>query len=809
MSGKPYYKNLKLNVLTVSILLLSHQTFAMQVLQDHDLRQIDGQDGVELITQYSKIDIDQLYWEDKAGTVNNSEQSLRAVANDVKIRKNMAYDAGNGVGNYNLGTQYQINMGSDGNTAGIDFQLSSNPSTISIGSFQICAQTPSVTCNDSIGNLAIQTGTPLLFGFTTRDGLFNKDKQVELHLGLQNINLYMGLKPSNDTSSNVYNQLLLRNLNFNFKAKGVWYIDDNKGLILQTNVGDVRANKTTTIPNNTVYGYADLTRVSDADLDGAVYGTYNGQSAGLNLEFMTKSNVLISPTDPEYTLAGSKGLIRVGANGRIVNASLQVRGVNANGIAAPVDDNGTNTHTLNNVLGYATQGSATASGADGTVIGSSGIGLRLQAEFTASGDSMLTGGGQATTLEIGGAGKNTFGFEFGELQPLVSGSSDRAYFDSGNVYINLANTGTLLMPENSVLRQARFGGISNDTLTKSEDYTLKISDLSVNPFSVVLAIRGMDFQAISKRGRFTSSSGVDPTNAIAPTAGIDNKWGLGLPFYNLNSNIALYTTNYSGNIFTLNNDTNQIATVAVTNSQRIGFAMALSVEGKNADGSKTTSILVIDGGNNPNNDNKPTDYYLGLRNIDMLLSGHGSLGFENGNLNVSLKDLLMVMVAELAGGYLPGAKYKTGNNYSPIDNFNLKQDVLLTLKLKLKGDMNFALVPNNEISTKNGNRLSVIGDYKLTEGAIQIGDPIDDSMIGLDNLSGLIRFNNAIVVNKDNVGFNYSFDFNPNKNAEDVFRVKDINFYPPGNTLAGQRLGEVALTGGRLIGNVTLTPRNN
>lgn len=391
----------------------------------------------------------------------------------------------------------------------------------------------------------------------------------------------------------------------------------------------------------------------------------------------------------------------------------------------------------------------------------------------------------------------------------MSGSSDRAYFDSGNVYINLANTGTLLMPENSVLRQARFGGISNDTLTKSEDYTLKISDLSVNPFSVVLAIRGMDFQAISKRGRFTSSSGVDPTNAIAPTAGIDNKWGLGLPFYNLNSNIALYTTNYSGNIFTLNNDTNQIATVAVTNSQRIGFAMALSVEGKNVDGSKTTSILVIDGGNNPNNDNKPTDYYLGLRNIDMLLSGHGSLGFENGNLNVSLKDLLMVMVAELAGGYLPGAKYKTGNNYSPIDNFNLKQDVLLTLKLKLKGDMNFALVPNNEISTKNGNRLSIIGDYKLTEGAIQIGDPIDDSMIGLDNLSGLIRFNNAIVVNKDNVGFNYSFDFNPNKNAEDVFRVKDINFYPPGNTLAGQRLGEVALTGGRLIGNVTLTPRNN
>ncbi|WP_228731673.1 hypothetical protein, partial [Acinetobacter sp. Colony158] len=75
--------------------------------------------------------------------------------------------------------------------------------------------------------------------------------------------------------------------------------------------------------------------------------------------------------------------------------------------------------------------------------------------------------------------------------------------------------------------------------------------------------------------------------------------------------------------------------------------------------SKSTSILLIDGGQNANDNNNPTDYYVGLRNIDMLLNGTGSMGFENGRINVSMPKLLMAMSAQLAAGYLPGAKYKT------------------------------------------------------------------------------------------------------------------------------------------------------
>ncbi len=91
--------------------------------------------------------------------------------------------------------------------------------------------------------------------------------------------------------------------------------------------------------------------------------------------------------------------------------------------------------------------------------------------------------------------------------------------------------------------------------------------------------------------------------------------------------------------------------------------------------------------------NKPTDYYIGLRNIDMLLSGSGSVGFENGNLNINLPDLLMVMSAEIAAGYLPGAKRKSDGSSVPLNNFNLNTDVLFGLKSQIAWRYEFCLSP--------------------------------------------------------------------------------------------------------------------
>ncbi|HMY00262.1 MAG TPA: hypothetical protein PKC44_10865, partial [Agitococcus sp.] len=401
-------------------------------------------------------------------------------------------------------------------------------------------------------------------------------------------------------------------------------------------------------------------------------------------------------------------------------------------------------------------------------------------------------------------------FEFSKLQPLAFGSTERAYFDSGDIYFNLANTRHLRMPENSVLMTSRFGGNTTTFLTSSADYVQQVHNFPDNPYSFVSAIRGSEFQAISRRGRFTSSSNVSAGNAIAASDGTANEWGLGLPFYNLNANIAMYSSRYTGDVFNLD-VTNSVTKATVTDTQRLGFSFGLSTEGKNSDGSKTTSIMVIDGGDrdgNVGNGIQPTDYYFGLRNIDMFLKGYGSVGFENGNLNMNLPNLLIAMVAEVAAGYLPGATYKSNSSITEsANNFNLKKDVLWGVKIKLLGDMTFALVPNNEISATDGSRLSVVGRYDLTQGALQFSDPIDDSIFGFDNMSGMIQFNNNIVINKDSVAFKYAFEFNPDKTASKVFRIKDFNLYPPG-TARAQRLGEMVITGGRYTAELNIKPRN-
>lgn len=867
---RPYFE---LSVLSCSMLLLSANSHALQALDDHDLRRVDGQDGVQITTGYDAVDIDQLYWQDKAGSAGAAagsagvEKDLRAYANGVKIRDTNTTD---GLG---LGTTIKIDAGSNGTTPGLNLQLISNPSTISVDSFKICEA--STVCNDasaalSLGRLAFQTTSLLTLGLVTKDGVFSEDSQSQLILGLNSANIFLGQQKFGSATLN--NQLILKNLNFNFVGLGAMFVTEAGGLRLQTNIGSAVANSATdasgTRPNAT-YGYVDFTRVVDSSYatlsnNGTyVQTTVDGNcptgncttNAGLNLEIMTKRDVDITAANP-YNLTGAKGLIRVGANGRIVNGFLQVRGVSGSGVGNPSNYG----ISPGNIVGFATSqtnttpSTSTVTNANGTIIGSTGIGFRMRGEFTKDNDAMLNANagnpaGQATTLEIGGAGLNTLGFEFGNLSALRSDLTDRAYFDSGNIFINLADTRHLLMPENYNFQTSRFG--NGQFLTTSADYIQEIYKGSgANPYSTVIAVRGMDFQAISRRGRFTSSSNVDAAHRFLPTDGINNKWGLALPFYNVNANMAMYaTTSPAGTVIYKMGATDcgsptAVCTETISGTQRLGFSMALSAEGIDKDfsrttgsadylakgynvGNKTTSILVIDGATNTNNVggayNKPTDYYMGLRNVDMLLRGTGTMGVENGNLNISLPDLLIVMAGEVAAGYLPGAKYKTCPNstggadcFSPTDNFALKKDVLFGLKLRLAGAMNLSLIPNNEIAAVNGNRLSVLGDLTLSDtgkSTIQISDPVNGSILGLDNITGKVAFNNAIVIDRDsstgngNVSFNAAFTFNPNNAAAEVVRVRDVNFYPPSSG-AGQRLGEIAITGGTLSSTFKITPRN-
>ena len=818
-----HYKKLPFNALTLAILTASSGLYALQPMQDADLRAVNGQDGVHVSASLSEANIDQVYWNDDAGrgSVGTTNSGLKAIAENVKIRKSNSSDLP-------LSADLKINTGSRDNKAGIDLALSLSPALISVDAFKICNTEANVNCGPSLGNLAIQTSSNTDMFLKTSKGLFSSDTLSDIALGVKNAHIYVG---QTDVKSQL-NQLILKNFNFNFVAHGAVFVDAKDGLRLQSNtrIGDADRMASLSDTPSELLGYVDLKRVVDPASKKTGFtntGTYgNGQTgangetttSGLNIELMLNKNVdKNNPYGIDQTsnsANNAKGLIRLGASGRLVNSMINVRGVKGQ----------------ENILGNAS--SPTGSTTTNNVMGNSGIGVRVKTDFTKDNDSMLAGGGEATTLEIGGSGLGVYGFEFSNLTGLRPNT--RASFDTGNVYLNLVDSKNLSLPTNRVFQTSRFG--NGRFLTSDADYLQQIHSLNTgtaNPYTLVAAIRGAEFQSISRRGRFTTSGGHSDPSYLFKNNGLNNEWGLALPFYNLNANLALYGTTVRADqafYYTLAGSKmirNLVGTSGETS--RIGFSLAMSTEGVDKDasgkalGNKTTSIMVVDGGK-VGSSQTPTDYYLGLRNIDMLLKGNGSIGLENGSFNVSLRDMLIVMSAEVAAGYLPGTTFKTckinanavgcGNGGSAsLDSFALPDDVLFGAKLRLGGDMDLSLIPNN--SVKDGSRLSIAGDLRLkgTGNTIQINDPQDGSTLGLDNLTGDIAFNNAIVVNKDpsselgKVSFNYSLLFNPEKTTQGVFRARDINFYPP-NTGPGARLGELAITGGRLSSEFSITPRN-
>jgi len=769
-------KKILLNVLSCSILFSMQNSHAMQAMNDSDMRAVDGQDGIVADVSYGSVGFDQLYWDDKTGSsaTANTQDSLRASLTGVKITTANANQSN---------VTVKMNAGSlaNGSKTGLDLDVAANLGTVQADKFTLCKTSDSIsTCTNaaSFGKLSIQNtaNTPITMHMTTADGLFSKTGFSSLDLGIKGLDI--GLSQKQDSST--YNALVMNDFNFNFGAKGYMYVDPTEGLVLRTN--PVAGSGATDI------GYVDFKR------------DVNGKS-GLNLEFMLQPNVASNGT--MISANSAKGVIRAGANGRMINGVLQLRGTQ---------------DTASTILGV-TNGNSIA--------GDTGLAFRLNGEFTSDRDNLS--GVEATSLELGGAGNQTYGLRFANITPLltrkniigtettsgVALNSDHAGLSMDGIYFNLVNANQITLPTNTALTSTYLGNsVDANKLVNTNDY---IQTLSTNntPYTV-LAIRGMNFSALSRRGQFIYT---DANGVVSPVS-TTTKWGLGLPIYNLNANFAfsprLSNGSASGDYLVAYNN-GVIQKTAISGSERIGFSGSISTQGVSSDGSKSTSIILIDGGANANDNNNPTDYYVGLRN---------SMGFENGRINVSMPKLLMAMSAQLAAGYLPGAKYKTcpssSGCYASSDSFTKNYDVLAAIKLRLAGQANFSILPlsltasdyNSDGTPKEDkNALNFIGLLELDKtqnNSIQLVDPIDGSTMGLDNIVGTVAFDNKIVVNSNNVGFNLGFNFNPNKTAAEVFRVKNIDFYPSVNGTVGsaQRLAELAITGGRLTSEMKITPRD-
>ena len=856
-----------LNTIAANLILISHSALAMQELDDKTLSSVNGQDGLNIDLGFKDVKIDKLYWEDQAGRGSNgrsSDPTLRAEVENFKISANSSTPT------VNPNVNIKMNAGSQSNQTGLDFNLTVAPVLISMNKFKVC---DTVACGNAVGDIAVQTNSDTSIHLVTKDGLFNKNSQSELTFSSKNATIYLGQKtidPAASTSQ-ILNQLVLKNFNFNFNAKGVMYVDPTNGFMVRTNAAsatdavinyktDGSINTATSTKPDSTHGYVDFERVNDPatanTISGNTYSATTASNSGLNLEFMLNKNVNANnpysvntaktPLNGQSTPDTAKGLIRLGASGRMVNASIQVRGTNSMGadgitpLQDPVNNVSSNQYGNpdgTNILGKANNAVTTIGTQN--IIGNTGIAFRIKADFTKKGDPMLGGDdSKATVLEIGGAGFNTYGFEFGELTGLNLQS--RGSFDTGNLYLNLVDTKTVLLPANQALQNIRYwNGSAYSKLTTDSDYVQNIHNGTTdqNPYAMLAAIRGAEFQAFSRSGRFTNSARTAGTSIpkINDTAG--NTWGLALPFYNLNANLAIYGSTASPDTYYY--DSTGARFNVVPNSERLGLSLAMSTTGTNGstdiDKQKTTSILLLD------NADTNSVRYFGLRNIDMLLKGTGTIGLENGSFNASLKDLLVILSAQIAAGYLPGTVYKgtTTEASASSANFTNNNDVLLATRLRLDGKkIDLSLIPNNEYTSADGSRLSVVGELELKatkEGgktSIQLSDPLDQSTLGLDNIDGKVAFNNAIIIAPDTrtacpnegcngvVSFKAGLTFNPagtngtgspQDKINGVFRVRDINLYPAASasSIVPQRLGEAVLTGGRLTSQLGIIPRNN
>ena len=749
----------RLTLLSFCLLASIHHTYAMQMLDEHDMRTVNGQDGLSINTELTEANIDKVYWQDNTTNANKATEAIRATANGINIKNP----------NGKVNTTVKVNTGTSANGTGLDIDLKSDFGTMTASSLQLC-DSNGANCGASLGNVTIQSqaNSPIGLHLTTSDGLLNQDKMATIGLNLQRLNVYLTqLENVNDTNSKK-NQLILKDLNFNVNGTGYAYIDPTGGLILSTN----------SPTSGAAAGSVTLARVSDPNYAGK-------DKPGLNLDILLKAD-----SGNTFTTDNAKGVIRIGASGKLTNALLQFRGVNSNGAG---------------ILGqsYAAGGStADGSTVGGDIMGNTGLAMRIKTGFTNAADG--------TTFELGAGGLGGYAIQFSNLTPILIRKSDntlntdQAYFDTGNVYVNLANTQKMTLPINAVLNAAPLLGVNtSNTLTSSADYVQTISNQTTNPYSTIIAIRGADFQAISRQSKFICSSDV----ANCTINNNSGNWGLGIPIYNLNANLALYGV-----------------TPDTSGEQRLGFGLSMSTQGVSDDGTKSTSILLIDGTKygqavdanglrtlDPNGE--PINLYVGLRNVDMLFGGYGTVGLKGGNLNIDMPSFDLAASAQVAAGYLPGSRYRntsvSGKVYSPLDSFKASNnsDVLFGLRVRLGGKLNMTVIPGTQ--TLNNNFLGINGTVELANSALQVVEPVDNTVFGLDGLSGKLQANTTIKLANDPTtqnnyfALNNTVTINPDKTQAGVIKAS-MNLYPSGG--AAQRIGDMVMTGGKIVSNFSITP---
>lgn len=791
-------KMTKIKLLTLCIGLVQ-QSYAMEQISDDSLSTVTGQDGMYIEHTITGASVNALNWVDYSDNDRKSKVSFDDVKifginsdiqstlwNDMQSVDDMN-DVNQIIRPTNMKTTIKLDIGGAGQQQNAGILLSANvsPFHASIKNiFLLCEQSWCATPSQSLGGLSITAASDIGFVLQTTNGLFNKNELAYLDLNIQNVSISHVLGR---------NALTLKDMNFNLVGRGYMYISPEEGVVLESRDQNIL-----------------LERVADLN---DVHSSRSGENAtnpGVNID-------LRYGQDPN----NQKNIMRMGASGTITNARLAFSG----------DQSGLSKFGANASESAAYKGNQLHQNNGYQSDNSGGLHLKMSAEFTRGID-------KETKLEIGHTGNGSYALEFSNLSPLAvrdaqgNLNTQKAYIDFGDIYINSIQAKSLNFYVSDKIKNilgegARINGniytqVLSDqyspsaeaeylkTLTAAGREAAQVGSWN-NKNAALIAIRGFDFQSIARQAKFISD------NSIAKLSDQNSTWGIGIPIYNLNANIAL--SEYKSGTKT-----------------GLAYNLTASTQGYGVENGqpKTTSLLIIDGKTGTYS-GEEVNYYAGFRNIDAFVDTKGTITYEDDGILISADRLLIAANAELAIGQLPGSRYDCNGctGYVPLNSFARQDDVITTIALKLDGKGDLMIIPgvNASNATPETNFLSLRGNFEFTEltteqknnpnylgsylslinKEVDINDSTGESVVGqssinFNKLQGALAAEGRVHVKKDMVVFDNQVKFNPKNNNKHFQGEVALSYTGHGVNPEMQKIMNFAIPGGTMRSNLGIKP---
>lgn len=739
--------------LSISLAFTPLHVFALEMMSDDSLSEVSAQDGIQLRSQASAIDMQRLYWQDgdptSASTLDLRWDTVNITpTTGATFKSTTTLDFGANAGGIPAISLENVTE---------SFRLKTKGLRVNNNSAR----------NNTFGVLAMETTTNSKFGYFNTNGLFDAlSSNGKLTFDIQKANIYLAQPrcfyasgcsfnttagvsvgtgafiPDGVLNSN-YNILAFKDSNIKGSMNGKFSIDTTKGL---------NFNGTLSLP------YVAATKTNGFQLKVGVLSNVNLGTSTPNFDFAKVDGFTTASTIRPYW--------QFGFSGDLKNADISLMGDKAA------------ISTTNTV----------------------GLKISAQADFAKSTDA------SPFVLEMGEpfgvAGASPFTIQFKNWVALSDGAgvaTAPATFKFGDAYINLLSRNSVMAAFALNPDQVNTDATPNPFVGSSFGSITTTNAVDENAFSQ--ALRGFELQAYAHKIAFNDNVNVP----------VDQNWALMPLFYGFSSNLVLYPSGYPDLITPFQRrgigfDWN-VETLGSANSDNSACITVVCAKG--------THLLVADTATNKyvglRNVNGRYSFLRGqLYAADSLMDGVEGL-------MLSAKNFALDIDTEFAVGDLPNGTTVTGiRNDDEFVGIRLKLAGEFKLALSpaptnesyigLSGSLNMTDGSKNSITFTepvDGTKLqfaNMTGQINIlpehvTGGSFEDASRIDVGIKPMTSSSG-------VVSDQPFVTFAGAIEFAPGLGNADVIRIRDINFIQG----TSYRLGEAVITGGRLYTQLDIRP---